>query len=65
MDNDDEPVGRLLTRRQALAVGGTAAAAWLAGCTTGGDADAADTSNATSTETTASPAMSTDSPVRR
>ncbi|WEL30267.1 hypothetical protein HBNXHx_2167 [Haloferax volcanii] len=25
MDTDDEPVGRLLTRRQALAVGGTAA----------------------------------------
>lgn len=55
MDNDDDPVGRVLTRRQAIAAGGTAAAAFLAGCSSGETGDSA-------TETTTASAMSPDDP---
>lgn len=32
MDNDDQPIGRLLTRREALALLGAAGLTWLIGC---------------------------------
>lgn len=49
MDNDDDPVGRILTRREAIAAGGLSALAWLAGCSSGNDSG----ENATSGSSTA------------
>jgi len=48
MDDNDEPVGKVLGRREALAVGGTAALTWLAGCSTG-SSTTDDTTQATAT----------------
>jgi protocatechuate 3,4-dioxygenase beta subunit len=39
MDNDDRPVGRILTRREVLAIFGGAGAMLLAGCSFGDDED--------------------------
>jgi protocatechuate 3,4-dioxygenase beta subunit len=59
MDNDDEPIGRLLTRREAIALGGTPALVWLAGCTTtssSGSSEAGEATNTTAATTDETPA---------
>ena len=66
MDNDDEPVGRILTRRQAIAAGGLSALAWFAGCSSTGDsgnnstsATTGDGSGSAASESSATVASST------
>lgn len=57
MDNDDEPVGRILTRRQAVALAGLPALTWLAGCsaTDGSNGTASTTDSAANSTSTATP----------
>jgi protocatechuate 3,4-dioxygenase beta subunit len=54
LDDDDRPIGRILTRREVLALmGAGGAAAFLAACTPGGSGASAGTSAAASAATTA------------
>lgn len=65
MDDDDDPIGRILTRRQAIALGGLPALTWLAGYSTGSNASGTEstgglTTSNTSQTTTATPMTTSD-----
>lgn len=58
MDNDDLPVGRVLTRREALVLFGAAGATLLAACSSNSDDDPAPTATGTASGSGGSPATS-------
>lgn len=62
MDNDDRQVGRILSRREVLALFGAAGAALVAGCAAGASDTSPPTSTTTQTATTASTQAATRTP---